>query len=431
MLRTGVERRLRKEYGADGRIFPAYETFCFANVPHSIASILGVETGQTLPDEAFAGVDTGVVTSEASDGSGDERRESPGVETVVVVLIDGLGLNRWKSEHEDHLLLDRLTDRGTVTPLTSTYPSETAAAMTTFETGALPADHGVIGWNVFDPTVDEEFEALPYRTKDGAEPSLPREAVANADPFAAELSAAGIDVRHVVPPEVVTGAETYHRYDGLDEFGATLSDAVEAASDPSFVYAYAPQVDHAAHAAGTESDEYRETLASVTEQVERSLLNGVDEEAADDTLLVVTADHGHVDTDPDRNVDLSGLDVVTENLRRRADGTPIRFAGSPRNVHLHLQEGSVERVRAALRDELDALVLRREEVLERGLYGDCEPSATFERRLGDLVVTHRDLGVWYGDAEPEELDLVGMHGGLHPHEMLVPFAVCRLSSMLD
>jgi len=412
MLQSDVEDRLREEYGTDGRIFPAYETFCFANVPHSIASILGVDTGRTLPSEAFAGVDNSV-------------------ETVVVVLIDGLGLNRWKSERENHPLLDRLTERGTVTPLTSTYPSETAAAMTTFETGALPAEHGVIGWNVFDPVVDEEFEALPYRTKDGAEPSLPREAVADADPFAAELAAAGIDVRHVVPPEVLTGAETYHRYDGLDEFGATLAAAVEDASGPSFVYAYAPHVDHAAHKAGTESDEYREALRSISEQVERSLLDGVDEETAGETLLVVAADHGHVDTDPDRNVDLSALDVVTENRRRREDGTPIRFAGSPRNVHLHLREGSVERVREALRDELDALVLRREEVLERELYGDCEPSATFERRLGDLVVTHRDLGVWYGDAEPEELGLIGMHGGLHPHEMLVPFGACRLDRLQE
>jgi hypothetical protein len=36
---------------------------------------------------------------------------------------------------------------------------------------------------------------------------------------------------------------------------------------------------------------------------------------------------------------------------------------------------------------------------------------------------------WYGDEHPEELDLVGMHGGLHPDEMLVPFAAVRADQL--
>ncbi len=148
--------------------------------------------------------------------------------------------------------------------------------------------------------------------------------------------------------------------------------------------------------------------------------------------MLVTADHGHVDTDPERNVDLTDFDALEDGLERDPDGEPIRYAGSPRNVHLHLRDGTVERVREELTDRLDARVFRRETVLEGDLFGDCAPSETFRRRLGDLVVSHRELGVWYGGAyEPDELDLVGMHGGLHPDEMLVPFAACRLSALRE
>jgi hypothetical protein len=63
--------------------------------------------------------------------------------------------------------------------------------------------------------------------------------------------------------------------------------------------------------------------------------------------------------------------------------------------------------------------------LQNGGLGDRGVSARFRRRCGDLVLTHRELGTWRGDAEPDELDLVGMHGGLHPEEMLVPFAAVR------
>ncbi|AEH37443.1 alkaline phosphatase family protein [Halopiger xanaduensis] len=410
MLRSDLEDQLRDRSEDDGYLFPAYDSFCFANVPHTVASILGAETGRTLPDEALAGVETDV-------------------ENVLVVLIDGLGLNRWKSERDDVPLLKRLTERGTVTPLTSVYPSETAAAMTTYHTGALPAEHGVIGWNVYEPTVGTSFLALPFVDKDGNPPAgLEPGDVADAEPWVVDLER-DVDVHYVTGYPEHEAYATNHEYESLEDLGSTLEGALDAPASPSYTFAYVPHVDVAAHQHGTTAEQYREALAQACAQLEDALAT-VDRDTAEETLVLVTADHGHVDTDPDRNVDLTEFDVLEESLERGPDGDPIRYAGSPRNVHLHLREGTVERVRDALRGRLDARVVRRETVLEKRLFGDCEPSTTFGRRLGDLVVSHRELGVWYGgDYEPEELELVGMHGGLNPAEMLVPLAACRLSAL--
>ncbi|WP_323192723.1 alkaline phosphatase family protein [Halostella sp. PRR32] len=415
MIRESVERRLRDDHGDDGYVFPAYEDYCFANVPHTVTSLLGADTGRTLPDDVFEGVDT------------------DGIDTVIVVLIDGFGLEQWKRDHGNHEFLSRVTEHGTVTPLTSIYPSETAAAITTFHTGVLPAQHGVIGWNVYEPTVDAEFEALPFRTKDGEAPAgLTREDVFDAEALYPALGERGVESHHVDPLDKAYAGTIPHTYEYGDaaDTESTLRDAVDAAEPPSYVFAYFPHVDHASHGSGTESDEYQEALSAVDETVANAL-DGVDDAAAEDTLVVVTADHGHVDTDPERNVELSGVDGLTESLRQRADGTPIRFSGSPRNVHLQFRPDRVEPLRERLLDELDGRVFRREEVLDSDLFGDVDPSETFRRRLGDIVLTHRNLGTWFGDAEPEELDLVGMHGGLHPHEMLVPFAAARLSDVRE
>ncbi|NHN49568.1 alkaline phosphatase family protein [Halostella sp. JP-L12] len=415
MLRSDVEAHLRDEFEDDGYLFPDYEGYCFANVSHTATSLLGAETGRTLPEDVFDGVET------------------DGVDTVLVVLIDGFGLQQWKRDRERHALLDRITERGVVTPLTSVYPSETAAAITTLHTGALPAEHGVVGWNVYEPTVDEEFEALPFLTKDGTPPTgLTRDDVANADPLYPELADAGIGARFVSPfADGVEGVEGYP-YEDVVEVGDRLRDAlVDTDGDGlSYVFTYLPQIDAASHADGTEAESYQETLASLCEQLERAV-ESVGDDTAEDALLVVTADHGHVDTDPARNVDLGGIDGLPDSLRQRADGTPIRFSGSPRNVHLQLRPDRVDAVADRLRGELDARVFTREEVLGRDLFGDVEPSGAFRRRLGDLVLTHRNLGTWWGDAEPGELELIGMHGGLHPHEMLVPFAAVRLSELRE
>ncbi|WP_435349033.1 alkaline phosphatase family protein [Haloarchaeobius sp. HRN-SO-5] len=411
MLRTDLAASLRERCGDAGYLFPDYDGYCFANVPGSVASLLGAEAGRSLPGDVFDGVDV------------------DGVETVLVVLVDGFGWAQWRREREHHEFLSRLSDAALVTPVTSTYPSETASAITTFHTGALPAEHGVVGWNVYEPTTDEAFEVLPFLTKDGREPTgFVRDEVWNAESIYPTLAEQGVESHHVVPfPRTYDGA-TLHRYDGLDEVPETVGDALEAADGRSYCFCYLPHVDHEGHRTGTRSRAYRETVAEVFEVVAEAV-DGLDDATAEETLLLVTADHGHVDTDPDLNVDLDADEELVAALARDGHGDPIRFAGSPRNVHLHLQDGTVESTARRLSETLDARVFTQSEALELELFGDVDASETFRRRLGDLVLTHRELGTWWGMHEPEELRLVGMHGGLHPEEMLTAVAAVRLSEL--
>ncbi|WP_132060747.1 alkaline phosphatase family protein [Halorussus amylolyticus] len=426
MLRTDAADALLAEHSEDGCLFPDYDGYCLGNVPHTVTSVLGCDTGRTLPADALAGVATDVGT-------------------VLVVLVDGFGFEQWRRERDCHAFLDRLSAEARVTPLTSIYPSETAAAMNTFHSGSLPAEHGVIGWNVYEPTADESFEALPFVTKDGERPArVAPEDVANATSLYTELADAGVACHHVVPFKSTSEGATAHTYESLDGFPERLRDALDAARDEadseveggggerarSYCFAYLDHVDHAAHHSGTNSTDYRETVGEVFDTLSKAL-SALDRGVAEDTLLVVTADHGHVNTDPERNVNLDDFDTVLDSLRRHADGTPVRFSGSPRNVHLHLQDGRDAEVESAMRENLDAQVFSRAEVLDRDLFGDVAPSETFRRRLGDVVVSHRDLSVWYGDAEPEEMELIGMHGGLNPEEMLIPFAVGRVAELVN
>ncbi|WP_137287301.1 alkaline phosphatase family protein [Halorussus salinisoli] len=410
MLRTDVADDLRREFEEDGYLFPDYDGYCFANVPHTVASPLGVGTGRTLPEDVLDGVD------------------AAGVRNVLVVLVDGFGFRQWRRERDHHRFLDRLSSAARVTPLTSIYPSETAAAMTTLHTGTLPAEHGVVGWNVYEPTVGEEFEALPFRTKAGEEPTISRPELAEADSLYPELADAGVSAHHVVPFATTPEGTTRHGYETRSEFAERVPEAVEQTDAPTYCFAYLPQVDAAAHETGTDSDSYRETVGEVFDAVEAAL-TGLD--AAEETLVVVAADHGHVNTDPDRNVNLDRREGLLDALRRGGDGGPIKFSGSPRNVHLHLRDGRAEQVAADLRADLDAQVFERPEILDRGLFGDVSPSEAFRRRLGDVVLSHRNLGTWYGDEEPDELGYVGMHGGLHPEEMLIPFAAVRADELIE
>ncbi|AXR78400.1 alkaline phosphatase family protein [Natrarchaeobaculum sulfurireducens] len=419
-MRTDLESRLRVDLLEDGYLEPSYDSYCFANVPETVRRELGVVDGTTraLPEDVLADVDNSY-------------------ERVFVVLVDGFGLELWKRHREDHPLLERIEERGTVTPLTSIYPSETAAALTTFHTGRLPTSHGVLGWEVYDPADDASYEAFSTTVTAGDESTdYELQDVFVGDPIYPALEAAGVDCRHVVPFAETYDGATCHSYGtvdgpghGLEGLEEAVEEAFTAAADPAYLFAYLPQVDTVAHAYGTTSDPYREAVRETFDALDRAL-SGLGDTAREDTLVLLTADHGHVDTDPDRNVDLERFDDVMAALERHGTGEPVRYAGSPRNVHLHLREPEESRddIRETLEDALEAQVITREEALECGLFGRGEQSQTFRRRLGDLVVCHRELSVWYGSDRPK-LELVGMHGGLHPDEMLVPFAAVDLEAV--
>lgn len=454
MFDDEVADRIRDDRERDGYLLPEYGRYCFAGVPATLGGVLGVDLpGDPLPDGVIA--DVPGLDGTAPDAAADYDR-------VCHVLVDGFGYEQWRREVAADRAPEWLADlAGTarVTPLTSVYPSETAAAITTVHTGRTPAEHGVIGWDVYHPDADRVVQTLPFTTKSG-EPADEAYGVDAGDLFAGgsvyeTLAVAGVDSVTVQPTKAATGAYSAHAlagadsrgYEDLDGFRSLLTEAL-AESDPStYCYAYLSDVDGAAHEAGTESAHYRETLAAVSEAVEAAL-SAVPEAVAESTLFVLTADHGHVDTDPETNVDLWEHDFLAERMRRYETGAPAGYplaegdedgdwkggdplppVGGARNVHLHLRPGTTEAVVDYLERTFDGQAFTRGEAFDRGLFGDRPVADRLRRRCGDVVFVHRRKAVWRGD-EPGKLGYVGWHGGLTPAEMLTPFAAAPLSDVV-
>ena len=398
MLRTSLAADLRADELAPGFVRPAWDDYCFANVPDTVRSLFDAQTRRPLPSDVFEGVDTDV-------------------DHVVCVLVDGFGWNHFQRARGDHPFLDRLAERATVTPLTSLFPSETAAAVSTFNTATQPVEHGVLGWNAYVEGLGGYVQTLPFVERDGTPLQDVRD---DLDP------ATLIDDRPVyenLPNAVVVSPE------GQGE--TTYSRQTTAGSrsvDYRYVYCYLPQVDTLSHYEGAASAETDAQLASVCAAVERELVDQLDSAVAERTLLLLTADHGEVDATPETRVDLGTLDLEP-HLQRDRVGEPIPAVGGPRNLQFYVQSGH----RTALVDELESglsrlnpLVLTREEVLDAMLFGDREPSQRFRDRCPDVLAIPDEGFAWY---DRGQLSYVGMHGGLHPDEMLVPFAAARVDAL--
>lgn len=421
MLDTAAADALLERQTEQGYVFPAYDEACFADVAPAALSVLSSRFQNDLPSEAVR------------DGARD-------VEHVVLLLVDGLGWDQWRTDRHEAAFLDTLTEHGRVTPLTSIFPSETAAAVTTINTGATPIEHGLLGWHAYLSEIDESVFTLPFETRDGealedcyeeADASL----LFDAAPIYTDAEDAGIDTHAIQPASTagsvysrsVLGPATDHTYETLPELGVRLRQHIEEQSGPTYTYVYVPHVDTAAHAVGTAGDVYDATVSTIGHVLERALVSELDAETAAKTLLLTTADHGHVNTGPETRVNLDhDLGGISEHLARGPTGDPIPPQGGPRDVQFHVRDGHVEQLRERLETAMACVTFDRAEYLDRTLFGAASPSAAFERRAPDLVAVHRDSAVWN---DSTGLEHVGVHGGMTRSEMLIPLATARLDRL--
>lgn len=402
-------------------VLPAYEDYCFTNVPGIVGEAFGVDIGRSLP--------TGTV-------------DTTGVDNVVLVLVDGLGLRRFRRDGPGVSFLRRVGDAGQMTPLTSTFPSETSAAIATVHTGRTPAEHGLIGGNLFLPESGFVLESLSFARRGGPPGSAGDSGEGGLDPSVLNssstvyerLAAAGVE-SHVVQPTTTLGTpyaeamltgSTRHGYDDATAAGHSIRTHLERAMEPTYIYCYLPHVDALSHRHGPDADAYRTGLATACAGIEQeldALAAGITD--PERTLVLVVADHGHVPASPETITDLTADPVIRESFSC-LQGTPIRPTGSPRSAFLHLRADRIDRVRDRLHERFDGHIFDRETALnERALFGP-DPNDRTRRRCGDLVYVPHKGGAWFGESVTEKRSL---HGGLDAREMLVPCVAARLSDI--
>jgi predicted AlkP superfamily pyrophosphatase or phosphodiesterase len=317
---------------------------------------------------------------------------------VVLILLDAFG-RVFLERYGDHPLLRRLT----VCELDAQFPSTTAAHVTTMHSGLPVEQHGVYEWNIYEPALDRIITPLPFTFAGGG--SLeghidPRDLVP-PDPCLYERLAAEGVVSLVYQPDVFSPSI----YDSaavraadmrpFRELGDAVRDALRsvAALERGYAYVYFHAIDLVGHLSGPSSGDFDEAVRMALDSVEGAL-----DARSDDTLVLLTADHGQVDVDPG---EIIWLDELHPPL---AD---VRPAGSARDVFLHVDD--VEGTLAALAPHIE--VHRAAD-----LFGELGPR--LRDRLADLcVLPPAGHMAWIRGFADVAMRFRGHHGGRTPEEM--------------
>jgi Type I phosphodiesterase / nucleotide pyrophosphatase len=201
-------------------------------------------------------------------------------------------------------------------------------------------------------------------------------------------------------------------YVGADKLGERTVAVLNAAGrTPSVTYLYDGDLDWTGHRYGVDSAQWRLQLEMVDAAAEH-----LRDALPPSVRLLVVADHGMVDSPVEERVDVDAHPELREGV--------AVFGGEARFRHIYCRSGAVDDVLAAWRDRMGerALVLSRDEGLERGWFGELSPAV--RPRLGDVLVASRGGAAVVSSVDfSYECGLVGMHGSLTSAEMLIPVLV--------
>ena len=329
----------------------------------------------------------------------------------LVVLLDGVGADLLAEHRALTPTLRRL--EGSVERIRTVTPSTTASAMVSLHTGLAPLEHGVLGYLGFDPVGRRAVNQLT-----GA-PGLDPHAWM---PLPTPVEAGARRAVQVAPAKHARSHLSGVAYRGWEFLAQGRGDRVEAVrtalhrgGPDALVHLHVDDVDHAGHAHGIDSEQWRTALAEVD-----ALIGALLRRVPRGTRVHLTADHGMVDTSAAHTVDLAEEPAILSLVEE--------VTGEARALALHAVPGDgaaeelAERMRVLMGER--ALVLTREQVLASGLLGPAATAipAHVRGRIADVLVLAR--GRWGVDdfsRRPETArSMIGVHGSLTSAEAVVP-----------
>lgn len=349
----------------------------------------------------------------------------PNARSAILLLVDGLGLEQLErySAHAPFLRGMLKQQSAAQTEMSSVYPSTTAAGLSSLGTGLGPGEHGLVGYDVYDPerqVVVNQLGGWDERTDPGTWQPSPtifdtlneqREVGDHAiEPIAVSLPA--------FKDSALTQAALHGpRFVGQIDLAKRFSQAACEAQRPgTLIYLYVNELDKVGHAQGPGSSQWLEVLEEID-----SLIRRLSRKLPAETLAAVTGDHGMIEVKEEDRIDFSVHGDLIEHV--------AHTAGEPRMVQLHFASETTADQRIATRYAWQkrygarAWIATRDEAIEAGWFGRVNERV--RPRIGDLIVSgHEPLALYDARrAAPHSFSMVGHHGAPTSAEVRVPWIV--------
>ncbi|MGN0528082.1 MAG: alkaline phosphatase family protein [Eubacterium sp.] len=319
---------------------------------------------------------------------------------VIVMLFDGLGTDAINYHLDENSFLKQ----NMLCSVSSVFPPTTTAATTSIQSGYSPIEHGWLGWDLYFKELDENVAVFRNTLQKNGEK-------------AADYNVAG---KYISCKSIFERIEEKNPDVKACYLSPFSSPAVESFSDikqavlklglqdgRKYIYTYNPYPDSDMHVFGVTSHAVHRKILEID-----SLVKDISSQL-EDSVVIVTADHGLIDSKMEFLEDYPAL----RNMLKR----PASI--EPRARSLFVKDGCKEDFKREFNKLFGDkfILMTKQEVYDSHLFGFGKPHPRAEEFIGDfLAVATDDLTL---ENYREDNPFIGVHAGIDEREVLVPFIV--------
>ncbi len=332
----------------------------------------------------------------------------PSRERVIVCFIDGLGVENLRQRSGHAPFLSSQLGKANITY--AAYPATTSVNIGSFSTGLMPGEHGLIGHQVFDRHHNEKINLL-VGWNERTDPLIwqPHQTIGE------QAAAAGVTANVIAAEEYrstpfTTATMRSAQFIGADDIEQRVTQAIAVSQkgQKSISYVYFPELDKFGHQKGWTSDGWAAILESIDAGM-RTLAQRLGR----NTGLVITSDHGMVETTKDRQL------ILDQYL----DGLSLEFfGGDTRSSYLYFEnrddsQAAIERLEP-LTYALGAHT--SEELIDAGWYGTVGKEAV--SRMPEVILLAKSNYTLYHSkfSKQRAFDMISHHGSISDAELRIP-----------
>lgn len=337
---------------------------------------------------------------------------------IILFVIDGLGYHFLKEEIDSSIIKEQFLGR-----MSSVFPATTASAITTFLTGLPPSRHGITGWNMWLKELGVISTVLPFTARMGVSLRAPFDLDRKVFTETSIFEKIRSQTYSILPKKISSSAFST-KYSGnskkvlinqVDEIAKAMVKIVKENQQKKYIYAYWHQYDHLSHTYGYNS----ETAKNHVTMIINLLMNLRHNLEGTSTKLIVTADHGFINTEKEKIIELKNHPELSNCLT-------MPLCGESRAAYCYVRANKKEQfenyIKAHFAGQFECYLA--EELLSMGVLGPTPYHKNLDSRIGDYILLAKENYILKDLLLTEEmLYFPGRHGGCTEQEMYVPLLV--------
>ncbi len=321
---------------------------------------------------------------------------------VILQIYDGLGINIL----EKHFKEDSILRKNLKYKITSVFPATTVAATKSLLTGKYPAEHGWLGWNMYFKEDDEMVSVYLNKVKDTKDNS--KVPVKEKEYMYCENIVENINKNTENEAYILWKYDEINKINSLEECRNKIKELAKD-KNKKFIYTYEENPDSLIHENGIDSNIVKEKLKELEANVEK-----IYEDMNEDTILIITADHGLIDTNHivlKEYPDIFNMLERTTGLEERASAIKLKNGVNPKEFEKCFNKHFGEWF----------ILYPKEKVIQEKILGENIQKEIVLENISDYIaIGISDKSLKYVE---DGHDFKANHAGITKQEMEVPLII--------